>query len=243
MTFDIKLKLLWIISHILVLYMLIAHFSIIWLIIGYIWYVIIKGIGSEIGAHRYFTHKSFDTSSKKAACLTWLQTLCGEGSVMTFVGIHRLHHSFSDTVNDPHSPLFSPWYKVLFFIKQINIPFALVKDCLKNKHVKLQHQYYFKIHFILILLGVFFPFYYSYLVALPIVLSIYTNGVINILLLHQYGEKLPNSNARNNNALNLVLYGAGYHANHHENSKNYRYHDSPLVDPIGGLIHRIFKNN
>lgn len=242
MTFDSKLKLLWVIAHIFVLYVLIIHFSILWIIFGYVWYVIIKGIGSEIGAHRYFTHKSFETSHKKAACLTWLQTLCGEGSILTFVGVHRLHHSFSDTEKDPHSPLFNSWYKVLFFIKKINIPFPLVKDCLKNQHVRLQHSYYFKIHFVLLLLGIFFPIYYGYLVAMPILLSVYTNGAINILL-HQYGEHLPNSNARNNKFLNLFLYGAGYHANHHADSKNYRYHHSSLIDPIGMLIHRVFKNN
>jgi stearoyl-CoA desaturase (delta-9 desaturase) len=240
MTFDIKLKALWIISHVVTFYVIYEHFSLFWLITGYIWYVIIKGIGSEIGAHRYFTHKSFDTTDKKAALLTWLQTLCGEGSVLTFVGIHRLHHSFSDTDKDPHSPLFNPWYKVLFFIKKIYIPIALVKDCLRNKHVKLQHQYYFKIHGLLLMLGIFFPVYYGYLVAMPILLSIYTNGIINIFL-HLYGEKITGSNARNNRGLNIILYGAGYHANHHNDPKNYRYHESTWIDPVGGLIHKVFK--
>jgi stearoyl-CoA desaturase (delta-9 desaturase) len=212
------------------------------LLIGYIWYVVVKGVGSEIGAHRYFTHRSFETTSTKSAILTWIQTLCGEGSVMTFVGIHRLHHSFSDTEKDPHSPLYYRWWEVVFFITKIDIPVNIVRDCLRNTHVRLQHHYYFKIHLVLLAIGVFFPVEYAYLVALPILLSVYTNGVINTVL-HLHGEQHGEDSARNNRVLNTVLYGAGYHANHHSDAKNYRYNDNPLLDPIGEVIYRVFKKS
>jgi len=241
-TFDRKLKLLWLSSHLFVLWVLFTNLSWWLLLCGYLWYVVIKGIGSEIGAHRHFTHRSFETTANKSAILTWIQTLCGEGSVMTFVGIHRMHHSFSDTDRDPHSPLYYKWWEVVFFLPKIVIPIALVKDCLRHKHVKLQHNNYFKIHVALLVLGLFFPVYYAYLVALPILLSVYTNGVINTVL-HLRGEQYPESSARNNRLLNLVLYGAGYHANHHRDPKNYRYHSNPWIDPVGECIHRVFKKS
>ena len=239
MTYNSKLHLLWIICHIWVITVLAIDFNLYFLLFGYVWYVIIKGIGSEAGAHRYFTHCSFNTTPIKEKVMLWLQTLCGEGSVLTFVGMHRMHHAFSDTEKDPHSPHHKPWYKVMYFIDTLHVQPKLLKGVSNNLHARLQHKIYFKIHTLLLILGIFYPVFYAYFVALPILLSVYTNALVNIAL-HKYGTKLENSRdeSRNSALLNLVLFGAGYHANHHNNAGSYCYDKRWYVDILGWFIRR-----
>jgi len=239
MTYNSKLHLLWIICHIWVIAVLAYNFSWAFLLIGYVWYVVIKGIGSEAGAHRYFTHCSFKTKLWKEKLMLWLQTLCGEGSVLTFVGMHRMHHAFSDTPNDPHSPHHKPWYKVMYFIDTLHVQPRLLKGVSKNVDARLQHKIYFKLHVLLMTIGIFFPVYYGYFVALPLLLSIYTNALVNIGL-HKFGTKLENSRdeSRNSAILNLILFGAGYHANHHNNAGLYYYDNRWYVDIVGYMIRK-----
>lgn len=239
LTFDNKLKLYWFILHVISIVGLFRYFDFVGLLISYILYLLIKGVGSEIGAHRYFTHKSFETTKFKEKVLIFLQTFAGEGSMISFVGLHRLHHSFSDTERDPHSPIFSPWYRVFYLLNPPHIPVNIVKDCFRNPYIKFQHTYYFHIHAILLLLLFISPWLYLYLVALPILLSVYTNGFINYFL---HGRTNGVASAINSKYLNIFLFGAGYHLNHHLYPKNYRYNENPLKDPIGEIIHRVFKS-
>ena len=65
---------------------------------------IVTALGITIGFHRLFVHRSFET-------WTWIKciiAICGsmavEGSLFDWVGMHRRHHQYSDTPNDPHTP-------------------------------------------------------------------------------------------------------------------------------------------
>lgn len=238
-SFDFKLKLYWIWLHLITLYCLLISFDIVGIVLSYIIYLLVKGLGSEIGAHRYFTHKSFNTTKFKQNLLIGLQTFAGEGSILSFVGIHRLHHAFADTDKDPHSPIYKPWYKVIFLLDPPNIPVNIVRDCIKNPIIKLQHQYYFHLQAITIIFLFLSPWIYLYCIAIPMLLSIYTNGFINYYL-HRHGTKVKGTNARNHKYCNILLYGAGYHGNHHVNPNDYRYNNNAWLDPIGEIIYRWF---
>lgn len=61
-------------------------------------------LGINIGFHRLVTHRAF-------ACPLWLEhslavlgACCGQGSPMSWVATHRIHHQHSDGPRDPHSP-------------------------------------------------------------------------------------------------------------------------------------------
>ena len=66
-------------------------------------YLIIN-YGLSCGFHRYFTHRSFETS----LWMRYLIGICGQmacqGSVKKWAADHRRHHAFSDEVGDLHSP-------------------------------------------------------------------------------------------------------------------------------------------
>ena len=62
------------------------------------------GLGITVGFHRYFTHRSFKTSTPVRAVLAVLGSAAIEGPVISWVADHRKHHTFADQEGDPHSP-------------------------------------------------------------------------------------------------------------------------------------------
>jgi stearoyl-CoA desaturase (Delta-9 desaturase) len=62
------------------------------------------GFGVTVGFHRLFTHRSFATFRPIEWALQVLGCMAGQSSPFAWVATHRLHHQFSDTDGDPHSP-------------------------------------------------------------------------------------------------------------------------------------------
>ncbi len=62
------------------------------------------GLGITVGFHRYFTHRSFQTSRSLRAAFAVLGSAAIEGPVISWVADHRKHHTFADQEGDPHSP-------------------------------------------------------------------------------------------------------------------------------------------
>ena len=64
----------------------------------------LTGIGVSCGYHRYFTHRSFETSRPVKWALGILGSMALQGPLTWWVCIHRQHHFFADKEGDPHSP-------------------------------------------------------------------------------------------------------------------------------------------
>ena len=85
-----------------------------WLWLSLVGIIFFRHIGVEIGAHRYFAHKSFKAKpwAKK------LMAICGlfayGGTHYAWIPFHRLHHQKSDTKLDPHSPHHMSFIDVYF---------------------------------------------------------------------------------------------------------------------------------
>ncbi len=62
------------------------------------------GLGITVGFHRLFVHRSFETYMWEKFIWAVLGSMAVQGSLFKWVGMHRKHHQFSDTVKDPHSP-------------------------------------------------------------------------------------------------------------------------------------------
>jgi fatty-acid desaturase len=61
-------------------------------------------LGINIGYHRLLTHRGFACPLWLEHALTVLGACCWQGSPMSWVAIHRMHHQHSDELPDPHSP-------------------------------------------------------------------------------------------------------------------------------------------
>ena len=67
-------------------------------------FYILTTIGIEVGFHRLFAHRAFETSTVMKVLLAILGSMAAEGSIVYLAAEHRRHHVHSDTGNDPHSP-------------------------------------------------------------------------------------------------------------------------------------------
>ncbi len=68
--------------------------------------------GITVGFHRYFTHRSFQTSRWIKIALGILGSMNGQGPVVYWAAVHRRHHMHADKPGDPHSPHLhgaTPW--------------------------------------------------------------------------------------------------------------------------------------
>jgi stearoyl-CoA desaturase (delta-9 desaturase) len=67
-------------------------------------FYVVTGHGVTVGYHRMFTHRSFRPNRALKIVLGIAGSLAVQGSVTSWVAIHRRHHMFSDRPGDPHSP-------------------------------------------------------------------------------------------------------------------------------------------
>ncbi len=65
---------------------------------------VLTSLGIELGFHRYFAHRSYETYPWLGVVLAILGSMAAEGSVLYWAAGHRRHHAHSDTGDDPHSP-------------------------------------------------------------------------------------------------------------------------------------------
>jgi stearoyl-CoA desaturase (Delta-9 desaturase) len=73
-------------------------------VVIFLFMFILTVIGAEIGFHRLFSHKSFQSVKPIRIFLAIAGSMTGEASVIDYVAYHRCHHAFCDQENDPHSP-------------------------------------------------------------------------------------------------------------------------------------------
>ena len=64
-----------------------------------------RGLALSISYHRYFSHRSFKTSRWFQAFLAASGSICMQRGALWWASNHRLHHQYSDTEKDPHSPV------------------------------------------------------------------------------------------------------------------------------------------
>jgi stearoyl-CoA desaturase (delta-9 desaturase) len=65
---------------------------------------VLCAFGITIGFHRYFTHRGFEAGAPVKAVLAILGCMTMQGPLTQWVTDHRKHHALSDREGDPHSP-------------------------------------------------------------------------------------------------------------------------------------------
>lgn len=231
-SFHHKLLLFLLIHFILMMYVLVSSWSIYMLFVAWIVAKIFNAIGNEIALHRLWTHKSFKTKKWKEILLHCFSFPLLYGSSITYAGIHRQHHAFSDTEKDPH--ITYPWWKVVFYVRNKNysIDPKIVADLIRDPCHKFFHKNYFKINvllliFLLIAFGIDFT---GYFLSFNIIYNFIAAGLVNVLG-HRpiYGERKYETKdlSSNNKFLKWLTWNEGYHNNHHYKPNSYTYALNP----------------
>lgn len=199
-----------------------------WIILGLFMYAMLETFGGNIGLHRYYGHKSFETSQSWQRIFRFLTHYIGVGSVVSWVGQHRYHHLHSDTERDVHSPTHQGIWQILFGIWNVKIERSMIKDVLKDKKLMWWNNNYWTFHicFIIfyIVLDLTFNTYTLFaLYAMPNLMCL-LSGYVLAIVTHNHGYKTYDigDEATNSWIANLYTLGEGWHNNHHANPKNLR---------------------
>lgn len=183
-------------------------------------YFITGCLGMSITFHRLLSHKSFK-------CPRWFEivgTLAASygltGSSIAWVNNHRAHHRYADTERDPHAPSHLGYANVQWLsMFSSNKHLRYVKHLRNDKFHVFMHKYYFHLHFAVLLafllLGGIHAAAVFYLAPAAILWN--AGSFINTICHSPFGYtnyKLKDK-SKNNPVLGILMWGEGYHNNHH----------------------------
>ncbi len=197
------------------------------------------GLGITVGYHRYFTHKSFDTSRFMKWVLGVAGSMATEGSILYWVATHRCHHQHSDSEHDPHSPHHhgdGMWAMIkgachahvgwMLPGERPDVP-RYAPDLLKDRDIVLMSRLFP----LWVFLGLALPTVLGGVITLSwsgALLGFIWGGLVRVLLVHHitwsinsvchiWGSRPFNSHdhSRNNLIFGILGFGEGWHNNHH----------------------------
>ncbi len=192
-----------------------------------------------MGYHRLLTHRGFKTSKFVEYFLTFCGTLGLQSGAINWVTTHRIHHGFTETDKDPHSPRNGTYWAHMGWIfrgtaqnqteatQQRYAP-DLVKD---KVHVFLSNYYWVTpILAALILLavgtsltGTLFGGFSMVLwgIFLRQVIGWHSTWLVNSAT-HLWGTRRfeTHDDSRNNGLIAALTFGEGWHNNHHAHPRS-----------------------
>jgi fatty-acid desaturase len=133
----IKFRILHGINHLVALfglYYIVSNGDSQWLWLALVCFLWTGIVGVNVSLHRYYSHKSFKTTSWKERVLLWSSVPTSLGSPAMWCSVHRMHHSHSDSDKDPHNPdhgKLKTWFgiwKPMSIPKRFLVPFLKTKD-------------------------------------------------------------------------------------------------------------------
>ncbi len=207
--------------------------------------------------HRYAAHKAFTMSKTKEKVffvLTWFFQGSNYLSAYGYGVMHRMHHAFADTPDDPHSPTYdeSIW-KMMWKTKTIYSAIAndemVVEDRFKkgvprwDKFDKFARSAVSRVFWGAIYVMIYWQFATEWwlwlLLPVQFLMSPIHGAIINWFA-HKYGYRNyeVSDTSRNFLPVDFLMMGESYHNNHHKHSSSanfggIRWHE---IDPAYFVI-------
>ena len=172
--------------------------------------IIFVGLCGTVFYHRVVTHKHAikPIIEKVLIFLSWIGA---SGSAIGWAGTHRMHHKYSDTIQDPHSPKHIGKLKTNWWSSGTERAIRFVPDLLRKQLYLFQHQHYFKVLFLfhaIILLTCSLPIYWMLCIT-PAFCMWFAGSMTNIFGHNDNGPV-------NNSLMGYAFAGEGWHKNHHD---------------------------
>ncbi len=187
------------------------------------------------GYHRYFSHRTYQTSRPFQFFLAFLGMTAAQKGPIWWASHHRHHHKHSDTPEDIHSPVISGIYFAhigwVLSSQFLHTRYELVKDLLAFKELRWLEKLHILPPFLLalgvFLFGYFLGVYYPQLGTNGTQMLVWGFFISTVLVYHGtfcinsfthlIGSKRFNTtdSSRNNFILAMITLGEGWHNNHH----------------------------
>ncbi len=191
-------------------------------------------LGIGLGYHRLLTHKGFKVPKWLEYTLTLFGMLSLQSGAIAWVTSHRIHHLFTETDSDPHSPrekgfLHAHIGWLLTGSAQENDEATCRKyspDLMKDKVHVLMDKYFIVptviLGIVLLAIGGFPMLLWG--LFLRTVWGWHSTFLVNSAT-HLWGTRRfeTNEDSRNNGFIALLTFGEGWHNNHHANPVSARH--------------------
>ena len=195
------------------------------LIVALVLHWMAVGLGISMGYHRLHTHRGFKTYKWFDYFLAICGTLTLEGGPIFWVATHRLHHQYSDTPDDPHTPRVSGFWAhmgwIIFGEAQHSDTARLARyapDLGKDPFYRWLSTY----HWVpLTVLGLALLAWggwgmVAWAIFLRVTVGLHATWMINSAT-HMFGSQRfkTDDDSRNVWWVALLTFGEGWHNNHH----------------------------
>lgn len=155
------------------------------------WYVLLALASAYIGfgvfahyvAHHRFSHKKYEDTTLNKILTFGVIFFTALTSPLNFSVVHRHHHKFSDTQDDPHSPVIIKWWQVYMLMwKHVKINPVLGRDFMRSKFQVWMHENYIMVHFAFCaLLAAINPALVVFIISPCVIYTFHVNGLVNWL--------------------------------------------------------------
>lgn len=192
---------------------------------AFITWWIAGSFGIGLGYHRLLTHKGFKAPKWLEYFLTFCGTMALQSGAISWVTTHRMHHAFTDTEKDPHSPIQGLYWAHIGWIfqgtAQIQSEATMQRyspDLMKDPVHRFMNKYYWVtpilVGVVLFAIGGFSMVLWGSF--LRTVLGWHFTWLVNSAT-HTWGSRRFESRdtSTNNGWVAAVTFGEGWHNNHH----------------------------
>lgn len=221
---------------------LIAHLSIVPMLMYGMWwhwciaifvYFLNGCLGMTMTYHRLLSHNSWNLPKLIEYLFALFATIGLTGTAISWVAVHKKHHIFLDTEKDPHSPIYKGWFWSHYLSMFAKVEVKYAAHLLRNKFYVFQHKNYILINLIYAaILYTIDPFAIVYAWLVPAMI-LWNAGSSIVSISHRRND------IHNDIVLSLLVWGEGYHKNHHDNSRNSKFGKWDL----SGFIISMFKDS
>ena len=196
------------------------------LLLAFVAYFCMICLGVSITFHRALTHKALKLHPWLETLFSTFGSLSGTGSPIMWVMTHRQHHRYSDKDGDPHPPV-NIWKTFLGYYPRVSS--YGIRDIARNKYYIFLHRYYF---LILLAFGLTLGLLFGYSIAffgfiLPVFAGFSASNILNwyghTTSVTGYRRYKLGDNSQNNIPCGLLIFGEGWHNNHHRHPGSARF--------------------
>ncbi|CAL1672393.1 unnamed protein product [Lasius platythorax] len=201
---------------------------------------IISNLGVSAGAHRLWSHKCYKAKVPLRILLLICFSACAQNTICKWVKNHRMHHKYCDTSADPHNTQRGFFYTHIGWVmmkedpkfteksKQLNL-----SDVMSDPVVVFGEKYFLPLQlFFGFILPTMLPVYlWNETWSRAIISQVFIRYMITLnsvwtinSIAHAWGTRPYNKNIKpaDNNFVNYVTVGEGYHNYHHMFPWDYR---------------------
>ncbi|HWP34770.1 MAG TPA: fatty acid desaturase [Thermodesulfobacteriota bacterium] len=188
-------------------------------------HALLGGLGICVGYHRLLAHRSFTARRPLRYALATLGALTVQGGPSAWVANHRKHHQHSDGPDDPHNARRGFWWAHMGWIfvavpreERLARQRRYAPDILADPYFRVLDRWYWALQ-IPLALGLFAAGGFGMVVwgiGVRLVATYHSTYLVNSAA-HWFGYQSFRSGdrSRNNWWVALLVYGEGWHNNHH----------------------------